>query len=780
MSQMFSNFDNLENINFKNIQTNSLKDMSGMFKGCTNIKYVNLLKLEVAKNISISDILYGINDNILYCIYDESKALTIKEEFDKKENSTNNCTLICQKDGKNYFSDIGLCSIYCKDEEINKYIYDDKCVSECPINLPYEYINYNLCLPKCLSNDFLTKKCIMHYKNQDLRDDLINQMLKDISEGILDNLINSSIYEKKEDLIIQEEDIVYQLTSCNTQKDYDNISYISLGECENKLKKKNNIIDNSSILIFKIDYTIPGLYIPIVEYKFFHPETKEPLDLNACIESPISFSYPILKNIDNNTFKHDPNNEYYNDKYYPYTTDNGTDTILNDRKKEYNNNNFSLCESNCKFIGINNENKKSNCECELKKTFKDSKQLKIDKDKLLNNFIDLKSTMNIDILLCINTLFNLDGIKNNIGSYITMTDIIITIINCILFYAKGYKALFSKINSVIKEKRKDKINNDLRLNNYDINHNKEEKKFELNLYIKKAPPKRNKDKNSLDLNLTDIKIYSNLKINITSNNMSSNTYKNINLSIMNQNLNGEKTERNKLKYKSIKNLSDNEINSLAYKEAIKIDRRTFGQYYISLLRTKHILIFSFYTNDYNSKIIKITLFLFSFTLLYTVNSLFFQDSTMHKIYEDYGAFNFIYQLPQIIYSTIIISVITLIVKNLALIEKNIIEIKNDKNIVHNSGDLDKKIKWIKIKMKLFFIIVFLFSAIFWYYLACFGAVYKNTQIHLLKDTLWSFGLSLIYPFGLNIFPGLFRIPSLRKETKFANGLYTFSKIVQII
>ena len=183
-------------------------------------------------------------------------------------------------------------------------------------------------------------------------------MLRDINEGLLDALILSSIYEKKEDLIIQEEDIVYQLTSSNTQNDYDNISYISLGECENKLKKQNNIRDNSSILILKIDYTLPGLYIPIVQYKLFHPDKKEPLYLNTCIESPISLSYPILKDIDNNTFMHDPKNEYYKDKCYPYTTDNGTDIILNDRKKEYNNNNFGLCENNCEFIGINNENKK--------------------------------------------------------------------------------------------------------------------------------------------------------------------------------------------------------------------------------------------------------------------------------------------------------------------------------------------------------------------------------------------------------------------------------------
>ena len=455
---MFLNCDNLDYINFKNIQSNSLTDMSGMFKGCTNLKYVNLLKLEISKKVTITDILYGLNDNILYCIYDESKALTIKEEFDNKDNAINNCTFLCQKEEKLYFSIIGICSIDCKDEEINKYINDDKCVSECPINLPYEYTNYNLCFPKCFSDDFLTKQCIKRYKNQEISDVLINQIINDITGGILNNLIDSSIYEKKEELIIQEEDIVYQLTSSNTQNDYDNIYYIDLGECEKKLKKQKIISNNSSILIFKIDYILPGLYIPIVEYKLFHPDTKKPLDLNSCIDSPISLSYPILKDINNNTFMHDPNNEYYNDKCYPYTNDNGADIILNDRKKEYNDKNLGLCEKNCKFIGINNENKRSNCECEVKKTFKDLKNIEIDKDKLLNNFIDFKSTMNIDIILCINTLFNLDGIKNNIGSYIIMADIIIIIINCILFYVKGYKELFFKIKSIIKAK-KSEINN---------------------------------------------------------------------------------------------------------------------------------------------------------------------------------------------------------------------------------------------------------------------------------------------------------------------------------
>ena len=96
--------------------------------------------------------------------------------------------------------------------------------------------------------------------------------------------------------------------------------------------------------------------------------------------------------------------------------------------------------------------------------------------------------------------------------------------------------------------------------------------------------------------------------------------------------------------------NDYELNNLSYEEAKRIDKRTYFQYYFGLLKRKQLIIFTFLTNsDYNSRLLKISLFLFSFVLYITINALFFNDSTMHKIYEDYGAFNFIYQLPQIVY-----------------------------------------------------------------------------------------------------------------------------------
>ena len=110
-------------------------------------------------------------------------------------------------------------------------------------------------------------------------------------------------------------------------------------------------------------------------------------------------------------------------------------------------------------------------------------------------------------------------------------------------------------------------------------------------------------------------------------------------------------------------------------------------------------------------------------------------------------------------------------------EKDIVELKNGKNRKNINEKKTKLLNYFHFKFILFFILVFIFIITFWYYLSCFCAVYKNTQIHLIKDTLISFGLSLIYPFGLNLLPGIFRLPSLKSENK--EYIYQLSKIIQL-
>ena len=145
---------------------------------------------------------------------------------------------------------------------------------------------------------------------------------------------------------------------------------------------------------------------------------------------------------------------------------------------------------------------------------------------------------------------------------------------------------------------------------------------------------------------------------------------------------------------------------------------------------------------------------------------------------DKGNFNFIYQIPQILYSSLISNAINSIVSYLSLSEKSIIDLKKDAFIT--SKKVRNLINFLKVKFVLFFIIEFSLLLLFWYYLSCFCTVYKNTQIHLIKDTLISFGLSLLYPLLLYLIPGIFRIPSLRAKRGNSTYLYKISKVFQLV
>ena len=219
------------------------------------------------------------------------------------------------------------------------------------------------------------------------------------------------------------------------------------------------------------------------------------------------------------------------------------------------------------------------------------------------------------------------------------------------------------------------------------------------------------------------------------------------------------------------NYIDEEINSLNFEEAIRVDHRSYCVYYFSLLRSKHILISSFcYFNNYNAQIIKIYMFFFIFMINYVVSLLFYSDNTMNKIFIDDGIFDFTYQLPKMFYSFIVSVLLKGLLNNLGLCENSIIAIK--KKIKERKG-YKNKIFCLKIKLILFFII----NSIILSYLGCFCVVYTNTQVYLLKETLSSFTISIINPFFIYLIPGIFRIRALDKKRKI---LFQFSKVLQIL
>ena len=300
----------------------------------------------------------------------------------------------------------------------------------------------------------------------------------------------------------------------------------------------------------------------------------------------------------------------------------------------------------------------------------------------------------------------------------------------------------------------------------------------------------NNYKSGKNKNISFINIADNRKKNIKSNTIQSsnrqmgiNNLRNSFLNRRNNNTRQKTNAENKdiISKKVIKysKYNESELNILNYEKALKYDQRNYIQYYISLLRTKHILIFSFFNfKDYNSSIIKIYIFFFTFQIELSINAMFYSEATMHKIYQDEGNFDIIYQIPSMLYSSILSMALINIIKILGFSEHNIMSLKNCK-YKQIKETTKREMKCIKIKIVLFFIITYILLFAFWIYVGCFCAVYKNTQIHLLKEVATSFGVSLITPFFVSLLPGIFRIPSLRRNTK-RFILFQISKILQLL
>ena len=182
--------------------------------------------------------------------------------------------------------------------------------------------------------------------------------------------------------------------------------------------------------------------------------------------------------------------------------------------------------------------------------------------------------------------------------------------------------------------------------------------------------------------------------------------------------------------------------------------------------------------DYNSRIVKIDLFFLAFCIYCFINCLFFDEKTIHKIYEDEGSYNFVYLGPYSTYSFIISQTLFTFVKYFSLSDKNISEIKMEKSLDLSYDIRYKAEKCIKLKYTCFYILSILFFSFFWYYLSSFGAVYQNTQIYLIKNILISFAFSMLYPFVINLLPSILRIYSLNNKDN--ECIYKLSRIIQLV
>ena len=106
--------------------------------------------------------------------------------------------------------------------------------------------------------------------------------------------------------------------------------------------------------------------------------------------------------------------------------------------------------------------------------------MKIDKNKLLENFKNIKNIINFEFLKCYNKLFNKKGILNNIGFFILLAINLFHILSILIFIIHQFSAIINKIKNIL-----------------DLSHSSEtplDKKIEIEEKIVKPKTSNYKDK----------------------------------------------------------------------------------------------------------------------------------------------------------------------------------------------------------------------------------------------------------------------------------------------
>ena len=584
------------------------------------------------------------NDSLYKKCYNSCKICKIKGD-----NEFHNC-LKCNDEFNFEINTSSYLNCY---KNCNYYYFDNKnyfCIKNksCPQEYPTLIKYKNECVKNTFNKiDDLIFHVSAKYKNNETIEDnnkaeeietnYYNEIITNIESIITDNNFDTSNLDEGEEKIIIKEKMTITLTTTNTEKNnlintnY-NMTMLDLGQCENDLRYHYNLSDDKILYMEKFDVSQSGLKISKIEYRIYcklHGTNLVRLNISICKNSKIFLSRPMELNGDIN--KLNTSSGYFNDLCYTSTSNSGTDISLRDRQKEYVEGEQIVCQEDCSFAHYNSTTLHANCSCNAKESSDNFENMKINKERLYENFgySNNKKSTNFAVASC-NVFDSTENIISNIGFFLLLLIFAIFIIVIIFFCSKGYNLLRNKIDEIIYKKFKNKSNS--KSNKIIKNYSKKKKLkkstktkvvVDDKMFINKRENnnklrKKSKARNSSGINKQDLHILKNSKSKrksvFSSNDIFFNSYKKTKTT--------SKKKKNQIKVK-FKPDTNYELNWLSYEAALIFDKRTNCDYYGGLIKSKQIFIFTFCTfNDYNSGIIKKFILFLSFALHYTSNAFF--------------------------------------------------------------------------------------------------------------------------------------------------------------
>ena len=224
---------------------------------------------------------------------------------------------------------------------------------------------------------------------------------------------------------------------------------------------------------------------------------------------------------------------------------------------------------------------------------------------------------------------------------------------------------------------------------------------------------------------------------------------------------------NELKDKDDEEIDINELNTIPYTKALKVDNRSFFKIFLSVLfnEIKIISIF-YYKSPYDHFSIILSKYIFELCLDLTLNCLLYTEEVISEKYNNNGSIEFLTTLTLSFMSNIISSFITYFITKLAQYVEFLENIINEVKIKpYYFMNIIRFKKLLSINLGLFFFVELIINLGMCYYLIIFCSLYHKTQRSIMINYVTGFIESFIISVGITLVTSLLRFIGIKYRIK---------------
>ena len=261
--------------------------------------------------------------------------------------------------------------------------------------------------------------------------------IKDNRDSIMEYVEPGQTYELKGD--------DYSIKVSPMGQKQEGSTSIDFQECETKLRSYYNLSNTSVLSVFQTETTNSNnkSLTNKVQYVVYD-ENNTLLNLSVCEGQKISISYAIKSDSDFSLTNYakfeklgidilNSSDPFFNDICYSYS-DGSSDMILSDRINDIFQN-YSLCDSGCKYEGLNSSSGTVTCSCDVDYSDSDSDDDDDESTNLQTIILSLFSDSTFGVIQCYKLVFSPQA--SNIGFWVFLLIILGHVPLYVWFFKKG-------------------------------------------------------------------------------------------------------------------------------------------------------------------------------------------------------------------------------------------------------------------------------------------------------------------------------------------------------